>query len=80
MFVSERNTRDETFTADPVLRWNAAIYAPDVRGFDLTVGVRNLLGVREQVPLSEDYDRDTFELPWISGEAREFYARLGHEF
>jgi outer membrane receptor for ferrienterochelin and colicins len=79
-FVSERNTRDETFTADPVLRWNAAVYAPDVRGFDLTIGVRNLLGAREEVPLSEDYDRDTGILPWISGEAREFYARLGHEF
>jgi iron complex outermembrane receptor protein len=80
VFVGERKTRDEMFTADPVLRWNAALYAPDVRGFDVTIGVRNLLGVREQAPLSDDYDRDAGILPWISGEAREFYARLGHTF
>lgn len=80
VFVSERQTRDEAFTADPVLRWHAAIHAPDVRGFDVTIGVRNLLGIREEVPLSEDYDRETGTLPWISGESREFYARLGHTF
>lgn len=39
MFVSERQTRDETFTTDPVLRWHATIHVPDVRGFDVTLGV-----------------------------------------
>jgi outer membrane receptor for ferrienterochelin and colicins len=80
VFVSERKTRDESFTADPVVRWNATIHVPDLRGFDLTIGVRNLLGIREEVPLSEDYDRGEDILPWISGESRELYARLGHSF
>lgn len=80
VFLSKRQTRDEMFTASPTLRWNAVVFIPDLAGFDLTVGVRNLLGIREEVPLSEDYDREEGILPWIAGESREFYARLGHSF
>jgi outer membrane receptor protein involved in Fe transport len=79
-FVGARRTRDETIDVDPFLRWNVTIHAPDLGGFDLTIGVRNLLGVREQVPLSADFDRGDQIVPWLPGEAREFHARLGRDF
>ena len=57
--VGPRPTRDPAVTSATFVAWNAVIYVPDLHGFDLTVGVRNLLGVREEVPAQEDYDRET---------------------
>jgi iron complex outermembrane receptor protein len=77
--IGPRPTRDvtmrETATYTGV---SLALYAPDVRGFDLTLGVRNLLGKREEVPGPEDFDRDSGSLFILPGEGREVYARLGY--
>lgn len=55
-------------------------YAPDVHGLDVTVGVRNLLGRREQVPAPEDFDRTDASVHVLPGEGREVYARLGYRY
>ncbi len=79
-FVGPRLTRDDVdFTeTDPYLGLSLAAYAPDLGGFDLTVGVRNLIGKREQVPAPEDFDREGGSLFILPGEGREVYARLGY--
>ena len=59
------------------------VYVPDLWSFDLTVGVRNIVGQREEVPAQEDYDRTDPEeilLPVVPGEGREVYARLGYRY
>jgi iron complex outermembrane receptor protein len=61
---------------------DATIYVPDVRGFDLTLGVRNILGKRDQVPAPGDYDRfpdpaTVIVVPKIPGEGREVFVKLG---
>lgn len=61
--------------------WNAAVYLPSWRGIDATLGVRNLIGERAEVPAPEDFDRPNEEPPVtlgaLPGEGRELYARLG---
>jgi hypothetical protein len=57
-----------------------AAYAPDIKGFDLTVGVRNLIGKREEVPSPEDFDRESGSVFILPGEGREVYARLGYRY
>jgi iron complex outermembrane receptor protein len=78
--VGPRPTRDPTVNARAFVGWNAVIYVPDLNGFDLTIGVRNLLGTREQVPAQEDYDRETELVSTLPGEGREFHARIGYRF
>jgi outer membrane receptor for ferrienterochelin and colicins len=83
VYVGERKTRQPMQAASAFLGWNATIYVPNLSGFDLTIGVRNLLGRREEVPVQEDYDRTDPEevpVPAIPGEGREFYARLGYSY
>lgn len=80
--ISERETRDPMVTAPAWLGWNAVIYVPDVQKFDLTVGVRNIIGTRERVPTSDEVDRDGGMTPiyTVPGEGREFFARLGYSY
>jgi iron complex outermembrane receptor protein len=77
--VGARTTRDPMIDTAAFIGWNAAIYVPELRGFDLTIGARNLVGRREQLPAQEDYDR-TAIIPILPGEGREAYARLGYRF
>ncbi len=89
IYLSERNTRDEDVVVDPWLGINAAIYIPKYKKFDFTIGVRNIIGTREQVPAQVDYDRvfvddrdrltdlDVLTLP---GSGREFFARAGYQY
>lgn len=86
-FVGARDTRDDGVTTDPYLLWNAVLHAPDFRAkWDLTFGIRNILGIREQVPAQIDYDRvdyntndptrtDIFVIP---GAGREVFVRVGY--
>jgi outer membrane receptor protein involved in Fe transport len=72
------------------LGWNVAVYAPNVKGFDITIGVRNLLGKRDLMPTPGDYDRtDTAQpdpdappivVPRVPGEGRELYAKIGYSY
>ena len=79
LFISERTTAssDATLRASSHLTWNAAVVLPSWRGFDLTVGARNLLGGREDVPAAEDFSTDEGPVGIVPGEGRELYVRLG---
>ena len=77
--IGGRTTRVDGVNAAAYVLWNLTVYAPKLAGFDLTAGVRNLLGTREEVPAPEDYDRDDV-IPILPGEGREFYARLGYRY
>ncbi len=83
-FISERETRDPARMADMNLRWNLVLYAPDLwkTGVDVTLGARNLLGTREEVPTSDEIDRDGGAMPVVvfPGEGREIYARIGYSY
>jgi outer membrane receptor for ferrienterochelin and colicins len=77
--IGPRHTRDAMLDADAWVGWNLAVFVPKIRGFDVTVGVRNLIGVREQIPAQNDFDRMGGAMPvyLLPGEGREFYARVG---
>ena len=90
-FISRRRTRLATDpdaagadkTSPPWLGLNATLYFPNVRGFDITLGGRNLIGTRDQVPAPEDYDRfpdpaTTIVVPKLPGEGREVYVKVGY--
>ncbi len=74
--------------ADAWLGWNAVVYVPDVHRFDITVGVRNLIGRRQQVVAPDDFDRHpdaanpdmTKVIPIVPGEGRELFARVGYRY
>ena len=88
VYLSPRHTRtDENGDGLPnSVRWlglDATVYVPNVKGFDLTLGVRNLLGKRDEVPAPGDYDRfpdpdTTIVVPKIPGEGREFFVKVGY--
>lgn len=59
------------------------VYVPDLRGFDVTAGVRNLIGTRDQLPAPGDYDRsvpDVLTVPRVPGEGRELYVKVGYAY
>ncbi|MBL0215956.1 MAG: TonB-dependent receptor [Myxococcales bacterium] len=87
VFLSSRHTRpDDTGTPLTSKAWasvDLTVYVPDVRGFDLTAGVRNLIGRRDEIPAPGDYDRfpdpaTTITVPKIPGEGREFFIKVGY--
>ena len=88
--IGRRPTRpasDGTESPDSTtwLGWAATIYAPNIRGFDVTIGVRNLIGKRDQLPAPGDYDRsvppdDVLVIPRVPGEAREIFAKVGYSY
>jgi outer membrane receptor protein involved in Fe transport len=80
VLTGARRTRDPGRHAAAYAGWNLALYAPDVGGFDVTVGVRNLLGSAEEVPAQEEFDRtepDAMLVPILPGPGRELHARVG---
>jgi len=74
-----RPTRDPMVDAAPFVGWNLVVHAPDLGGFDVTLGVRNLIGRREEVPAQEDFDRGDV-VPVLPGEGRELHARVGYRW
>jgi iron complex outermembrane receptor protein len=86
-YMSERGTQEGTETLPAYLGLNLAWYAPNVRGFDITVGARNLLG-RERVPAQSDYNRvgdpldntDDVDVLEVPGPGPEVFARMGFRF
>ncbi|MDQ3296997.1 MAG: TonB-dependent receptor [Myxococcota bacterium] len=62
---------------------NLTVYAPQLRGFDVTAGARNLVGTRDLMPAPGDYDRsmpDTRVVPRVPGEGREIYVKVGYSY
>ena len=91
-FIGRRATRPDVDTgaaspASPAwLGWNLAVYAPNVHGFDVTVGVRNLIGTRDLVVAPGDYDRLGADMmshttvTQVPGEGREVYVKVGASY
>lgn len=89
-FIGERTTRaDEAGTPSPSSpAWtglNLTAYAPDIRGFDVTLGVRNLIGTRDLMPAPADYDRfpvgePVVHVARIPGEGREIHVKVGYSY
>ena len=86
--LGERPTRpdamDQPLPAAPTwVGFDACAYAPDLWGFDVTVGARNLIGKRDLMPAPGDYDRsmpDTRVVPRVPGEGRELYVKVGYSY
>jgi iron complex outermembrane receptor protein len=84
VYIGERTARaheDGTPESSPGwLGWSWAVYAPSVHGFDVTAGVRNLIGHRDFVVTPGDYDRGNVVLPRVPGEGREVYVKVGYSY
>jgi len=92
LYIGERPTRPDTDSGDPLTPsppWaglNLAFYAPNISGFDITAGVRNLIGIRDHVVAAGDFDRydettmTTTTVPYIPGEGRELYVKVGYSY
>jgi iron complex outermembrane receptor protein len=88
LVIGERPTRERADgTPSPRspgwVGWNVVAYAPDVLGFDVTLGVRNVLGERDLIPAPGDYDRSDNPDPVVArvpGEGREVYVRIGYSY
>jgi iron complex outermembrane receptor protein len=84
--IGERATRDPAVKSPAWYGINLTLYAPDVRGFDITAGVRNLRGKRDRIVAPGDYDRyddatmSTTTVPVVPGEGREFYVKVGYRY
>jgi iron complex outermembrane receptor protein len=85
IYIGPRAVRPETgSTHSPA--WtdlNLTLYAPSIHGFDLTVGVRNLIGTRDLMPAPADYDRTvptSASISRIPGEGREVFLKVGRGF
>jgi outer membrane receptor protein involved in Fe transport len=80
MLIGARPALDMSSSLRAFAGWNAAIYLPSLRGFDVTIGARNLLGRRQRVLAAEDFNRTGQTADFVPGEGRELYVRLGHAF
>lgn len=80
-FMSERGTQVPEETVPAYVGANIVAYAPNVRGFDVTVGGRNLIG-RELVPAQSDYNRSNprVEVLSVPGAGREVFMRVGFKY
>ncbi|MCW5803830.1 MAG: TonB-dependent receptor [Deltaproteobacteria bacterium] len=90
VYLGPRGTRPQPdgsiSTRSPAwLGWNATVYVPAYRRFDVTAGVRNILGTRDLLPAPGDYDRfpnpmTTIVVPRVPGEGREVYVKIGYSY
>jgi len=84
-YISKRGTQTaDTGGAVPAW-WGLSLvwYAPDEKGFDVTVGRRNLI-MREEVHAQSDYNRGSgitaMKVLEVPGPGREVFARVGYRF
>jgi iron complex outermembrane receptor protein len=92
VYIGERPTRPDVDTGDESpaspawVGWNWTVYVPNIHGFDITAGVRNLIGKRDLVVAPGDYDRydattmSTTTVPRVPGEGREVYVKVGYSY
>jgi outer membrane receptor for ferrienterochelin and colicins len=89
-YLGERATRPDLVTGvlgprSPAwLGLDATIYVPNVSGFDITAGVRNIIGTRDRVVAPGDYDRTIGPTPTtvfqVPGEGRELFLKVGYAY
>lgn len=87
-YLGERATRDPMVKSPGWVNLNAAVYIPDLKKVDVTLGVRNLIGTRDLMPAPGDYDlhpdpanpTTTTVVPRIPGEGREVYVKVGYTY
>lgn len=80
-YISARGTQVPNETVPAYVGLNVIAYAPNVRGFDVTLGGRNLIG-RETLPAQSDYNRSNprVEVLSIPGAGREVFMRVGFKY
>ena len=82
--LGPRSTRVATVDSPAWVGWNAALYFPSVRHFNVTLGVHNIIGRRDRIPAPGDYDRNgdaqPVIVPRIPGEGREVYVKVGYAY
>jgi iron complex outermembrane receptor protein len=81
--LGPRLTRVDGVESPAWAGWNATLYLPATHRVDVTLGVRNLLGVRDLMPAPQDYDRTVpvaVTVARLPGEGREIYAKVGYAF
>jgi outer membrane receptor for ferrienterochelin and colicins len=87
-YLGERATRDPMVKSPGWFGLNAAVYVPDIKKFDVTIGARNLLNKRDLMPAPGDYDLHPDEndptittvVPRIPGEGLELYVKVGYTY
>ena len=89
-YLGERATRPDLVTGvlgprSPAwLGLDATVYVPNISGFDLTAGVRNIIGTRDRVVAPGDYDRTSAAMPTtvfqVPGEGRELFLKVGYAY
>ncbi len=85
VMLGERATRDPTIDSPAWFGLGGALFVPNLKKFDLTLGVRNLIGRKDRIPAPDDYDRfptpdTTVLVSRIPGEGRELYVKLGYSY
>ena len=78
-YISSVEARRSAET-DAFFSWNAVVFVPDYRGFDFTLGARNILGDRREIPAQVDYDRGDSRVLIVPGEGRELFVRVGYRY
>jgi iron complex outermembrane receptor protein len=90
-FLGRRLTRidDATGLRGPATpAWfglDAVVYVPNLNRFDITAGVRNIIGKRDLQPAVGDYDRfpdpgDPVFVARLPSEGREVFVKLGYSY
>jgi len=81
-FTGGRETRDPMRDAKAFFGWNVVLHLPSWNGVDATLAARNIIGTREEVPTSDEFDRDGGMTPLVvvPGEGRELFLRVGYSF
>jgi outer membrane receptor for ferrienterochelin and colicins len=85
VYVGAAPTRAAAIEAAAWLGVNLIAYVPDFHHVDVTIGVRNLIGRRQQIVASDDFDRTDAAMTTtitaiVPGEGREIFARVGYRY
>ena len=80
-YISARGTQSPMVEVPAHVGLAVVLFAPDVKGMDVTFGGRNLLGA-EEVPAQQDYNRTSprVSVLRVPGPGREVFLRMGYRF
>ncbi|HEX3866248.1 MAG TPA: TonB-dependent receptor, partial [Gemmatimonadaceae bacterium] len=78
------NDAGDPVTSPAWLGLNLVAFAPNIAGFDFTLGIRNLLGTRDLMPAWPDFDRmaspNNVTITRVPGEGREYFLKVGYSY